>query len=109
MASPFSFKLSNQKTFRAKKKWKEETLRYNLHKRAKASLKSGLDLRVAVALPHDEKLDDWLAVHVVDFYNRITLVYGTVAEVCTEESCPVMSGGRSISRGGGFIIIIPPF
>ena len=96
MASPFSFKMTNQKTFRAKKKWKEDTLRYNLHKRARASLKSGLDLRDAVALPPDEELDDWLAVHVVDFYNRINLIYGTVAEVCTDESCPIMSGGKPL-------------
>ena len=30
---------------------------------------------------------------VVDFYNRINLLYGTLAEYCTEESCPVMAGG----------------
>ena len=30
---------------------------------------------------------------VVDFFNRINLIYGTVSEFCTESSCPVMSGG----------------
>ena len=89
----FSFKPTSQKTFRCKKKWKEDTPQYNLHKHAEASLKSGIDLREAVQLPKGEPLDDWLAVHVVDFQNRISLIYGTVAEVCTEESCPVMSGG----------------
>ena len=29
----------------------------------------------------------------VDFFNRINLMYGTIADVCTEESCPTMSGG----------------
>lgn len=38
-------------------------------------------------------MNDWLAVHVVDFFNRINLIYGTVAEFCTESSCPKMSGG----------------
>jgi len=89
----FSFKVSSQKTFRPKKKWKQNTLKYNLHKRAKASLKAGIDLRDAVSLPCDEDLSDWLAVHVVDFYNRISLIYGTVQEVCTDTSCPIMSGG----------------
>ncbi|XP_057297546.1 MOB kinase activator 3A-like [Hydractinia symbiolongicarpus] len=89
----FSFKTRHQKTFRPKKKWETNTPKYQLHKRAKASLKAGLDLREAVALPCDEDLNDWLAVHVVDFYNRINLIYDTISEVCTDESCPVMSGG----------------
>ncbi|KAK6057745.1 Mob1/phocein family protein [Cooperia oncophora] len=29
----------------------------------------------------------------VDFFNRINLMYGTVSDVCTKESCPTMSGG----------------
>ena len=43
--------------------------------------------------PADDSFNDWLAVHVVDFFNRVQLLYGTVVEVCTEESCPIMSGG----------------
>lgn len=31
---------------------------------------------------------------VVDFFNRINLIYGAIAEVCTDESCPTMSGGK---------------
>ena len=44
-------------------------------------------------MPKDEEFNDWLAVHVVDFFNRINLLYGVVAEYCTEESCKTMSGG----------------
>ncbi|XP_003386188.1 PREDICTED: MOB kinase activator 3B-like [Amphimedon queenslandica] len=84
---------SKQRTFRPKKKWERGTLKYELHKRAKASLNAGLDLKNAVALPADEDANDWIAVHVVDFFNRINLIYGTVGEFCTESSCPVMSGG----------------
>ncbi|XP_047125368.1 MOB kinase activator 3A isoform X2 [Hydra vulgaris] len=84
---------NRQKTFRPKKKWESNSIKYQLHKKARATLKSGIDMREAVALPPSEDLDDWLAVHVVDFYNRINLIYGTISDVCTEASCPVMSGG----------------
>ena len=47
----------------------------------------------AVKLPKGENTEDWFAVHVVDFFNRINLIYGIVTEYCTEESCPRMSGG----------------
>ena len=46
------------------------------HKKATASLNAGLDLKAAVLLPADEDLNEWLAVHVVDFFNRINLIYG---------------------------------
>jgi len=68
-------------------------MKYDLHKKAKATLNSGLDLRLAVRLPEDEDFNDWLAVHVVDFFNRINILYGTVCEYCTEQTCPIMSGG----------------
>lgn len=31
---------------------------------------------------------------VVDFYNRINLIVGGIQEVCTDETCPTMSGGK---------------
>ena len=46
-----------------------------------------------VLLPKGEDFNDWLAVHVVDFFNRINLIYGTVCEQCTDTTCPTMSGG----------------
>lgn len=84
---------SKEKTFRPKKKFEPGTLRYNLHKHAQATLNSGIDLKNAVKLPSNEGYSDWLAVHVVDFFNRINLIYGTVCDFCTNESCPIMSGG----------------
>lgn len=30
---------------------------------------------------------------MVDFFNRINLIYGTISDYCTEASCPTMSGG----------------
>jgi len=46
-----------------------------------------------VKLPPEEDLNDWIAVHVVDFFNRINVIYGIVSEHCSETSCPTMSGG----------------
>ncbi|XP_014196902.2 MOB kinase activator 3C isoform X1 [Haplochromis burtoni] len=84
---------SKDKTFRPKKRFEPGTQRFELYKKAQASLKSGLDLRKVVQLPEGENLNDWIAVHVVDFFNRINLIYGTVSEYCSERTCPIMSGG----------------
>ncbi|KAK2149250.1 hypothetical protein LSH36_459g01006 [Paralvinella palmiformis] len=93
MANFVSF-FSKDKTFRQKKKnIPEGTMRYDLHKRANASLHSGIDLKHVVKLPPDEDLNDWIAVHVVDFFNRINVIYGVLTEYCTEQTCPTMSGG----------------
>uniref|UniRef100_A0A8C9PEU5 MOB kinase activator 3A n=1 Tax=Spermophilus dauricus TaxID=99837 RepID=A0A8C9PEU5_SPEDA len=84
MSSPFLKQVFNKdKTFRPKRKFEPGTQRFELHKRAQASLN----------LPPGEELNDWVAVHVVDFFNRINLIYGTISDGCTEQSCPVMSGG----------------
>jgi hypothetical protein len=56
------------KTFKPKKKFAHGTIRYSLHKQACASLNSGINLRGAVKLPEGEDLNDWIAVHVVDFF-----------------------------------------
>ncbi|XP_065261993.1 MOB kinase activator 3B [Emys orbicularis] len=84
---------NKDKTFRPKRRFEPGTQRFELHKRAQASLNSGVDLKAAVQLPNGEDLNDWVAVHVVDFFNRINLIYGTICEFCTERTCPMMSGG----------------
>uniref|UniRef100_G1N955 MOB kinase activator 3B n=1 Tax=Meleagris gallopavo TaxID=9103 RepID=G1N955_MELGA len=84
---------NKDKTFRPKRKFEPGTQRFELHKRAQATLHSGVDLKAAVQLPRGEDQNDWVAVHVVDFFNRINLIYGTICEFCTERTCPVMSGG----------------
>eukprot|EP00032_Breviata_anathema_P000939 JZ551029.1.p1 GENE.JZ551029.1~~JZ551029.1.p1 ORF type:complete len:210 (+),score=65.41 JZ551029.1:96-725(+) len=81
------------KTFKAKSKHKEGTKRFELHKHSKATLGSG-DLRAAVKLPDGEKLNDWLAVHCVDFYNQVNLLFGSIADFCTTEKCPSMTAGN---------------
>lgn len=84
---------NKDRTFRPKRKFEPGTQRFDLHKKAQASLNAGLDLKQAVQLPHGEDLNDWVAVHVVDFFNRINLIYGTISDSCTDQTCPVMSGG----------------
>jgi len=93
LAQGFSSFFDRGKTFRPKKKFTPGTQKFSLHKQAQASLNSGVNLRQVVKLPPDEDFNDWLAVHVVDFFNRINLIYGTVCEKCTDTSCPTMSGG----------------
>jgi len=51
-------------TFREKKKnIAEGTTRFDLHKRANASLNAGIDLKQVVKLPPEEEVNDWIAVH----------------------------------------------
>ncbi|XP_047488588.1 MOB kinase activator-like 1 isoform X1 [Penaeus vannamei] len=82
----------SSKTFKPKKHIPEGTHQYDLMKHAAATLGSG-NLRAAVMLPEGEDLNEWVAVNTVDFFNQINMLYGTITEMCTEESCPVMSAG----------------
>lgn len=60
---------------------------------AKETLGSG-NMKEAVKLPVGEDINDWLAVNTVDFYNEISLLYGTLTEACTPETCAVMKAGE---------------
>ena len=48
-------------------------------------------MKAIVNLPPGEDLNDWVAVHVVDFFNRINLIYGTVSDFCTKEVFVVLT------------------
>lgn len=88
----FLFGSRNNKTFRPRKSIPEGTHQYDLLKHAEATLGSG-NLRNAVMLPEGEDLNEWIAVNTVDFFNQINMLYGTITDHCTPESCPVMSAG----------------
>nr|CAI5820784.1 unnamed protein product [Callosobruchus analis] len=60
----------SSKTFKPKKNIPEGTHQYELMKHAAATLGSA-----------------------VDFFNQINMLYGTITEFCTEDSCPIMSAG----------------
>lgn len=82
----------SKKTFRPRKKHKEGTERHALSRFAESLVQSG-DLAKSVRLPQHADKCHWLSVHTVDFYNIVNMLYGSVTEFCTRESCPVMNAG----------------
>uniref|UniRef100_A0A915DD57 Uncharacterized protein n=1 Tax=Ditylenchus dipsaci TaxID=166011 RepID=A0A915DD57_9BILA len=38
-------------------------------------------------------VNEWIAVNIVDFFNQICMLYGTISESCTAETCPKMNAG----------------
>jgi MOB kinase activator 1 len=87
---------NKNKTFRPKKNFAKGTKLYQLHKYAKATVKATLgagNLHEAVVLPEGEDKNEWLAVNTVDFFNQINLLYGSITEFCTKDSCACMSAG----------------
>ena len=83
---------SNTKSFKPLRQIKEGGRGYELRKIAQMTLGSG-NMSLAVELPSGEDLNEWLAVNTIEFYNEISLLYGTLMEFCTQESCPIMSAG----------------
>lgn len=51
------------------------------------------NMLLAVELPNGEDLNEWLAVNTIEFYNEISILYGTLVEFCTPDQCPNMSAG----------------
>ncbi|KAL7722082.1 Mob1/phocein family protein [Entamoeba marina] len=47
----------------------------------------------AVLLPPGEDLNEWLAVHCLDFFKETQLLFDSISEGCTNETCPVMTAG----------------
>ena len=94
MAKQYSAATNLYKTMRPRKTHKSIKAQ-KLHTRVKATLGSGVDMRQVVKLPDSEdvRLDEWVAIHVVDFYNDISLLYGAISEICTVATCPAMTCG----------------
>jgi MOB kinase activator 1 len=83
---------NRNRTFKPLKNHPKNGKRHKLSEYAKATLGSG-NMRSAVVLPKGEDLNEWLAVNTVDFFNEISLLYGTITEFCTPSTCSVMSAG----------------
>jgi MOB kinase activator 1 len=83
---------NKNKTFKPLKAHAKDGKRHKLSEYAKATLGSG-NMRSAVVLPKGEDVNEWLAVNTVDFFNEISLLYGTITEFCTPSTCSVMSAG----------------
>ena len=66
---------SSEKTAKINKRFDRKSSRYSMYKDTSATLNAGINLRDIVMLPEGEDFDDFLAMHVKDFYDRIKLVY----------------------------------
>jgi len=86
------FGIGKTRTFKPRRDVPEGSKQYALRKYAEATLGSG-NLHAAVVLPEGEDLNEWLAVHTVDFFNHLNMLYGCVTEFCGQQECPVMSAG----------------
>eukprot|EP00884_Botryococcus_braunii_P021987 jgi/Botrbrau1/8472/Bobra.0237s0089.2 len=80
------------KTFRPRKNTPVGRKGQTLKQHIDITLGQG-NIKEAVLLPPGEDLNEWLAVNTVDFYNAISVLYGTLLEFCTARSCPMMSAG----------------
>ncbi|KAJ6252485.1 mob kinase activator-like 1 [Anaeramoeba flamelloides] len=86
------FNSNKKNTFRPQKKFNKGSKKYSLHKQAKGTLGSG-NLKLAVQLPEEEELNQWLSIFVIDFTNKLNMIYASIQSVCTTNSCPVMNAG----------------
>ena len=55
------------------------------------------NIKEAVRLPPGEDLNEWLAVNTVDFYNAISILYGSLEDYCTPKTCPAMAAGSKVN------------
>ncbi len=85
--------LDRTKTFKPRRKPDASVPRYDLLKLAgevaKASLDAG-NLREAVKVPDGYEVNDWISINIVDLFHQVNLIYGSMCDDCTEQSCPVM-------------------
>jgi len=88
----FSKKNSTFKPQKIKSPEEDSASGKKMKKYAEETLGNG-NLKLAVTLPEGEDINEWLACNTVDFFNQINMLYGTIGEFCTNESCPVMSAG----------------
>lgn len=85
------------KTFKPRRKIEASNARYEVHKLAHQVLKASLDtgnLREAVKVPDGYDVNDWIGVNVVDLFNQVNLIYGSMCDKCTPQSCPVMCASQ---------------
>ncbi|DAZ97672.1 TPA: hypothetical protein N0F65_009673 [Lagenidium giganteum] len=85
--------LNESRSLRPRKKHTQGTRTWNLHRQIKDSMARGLDMLDCVQVPEGTMAEEWIAVHIIDFFNEISLLYGTVSELCTSTSCPQMTAG----------------
>ncbi len=85
--------LDRTKTFKPRRKTETGNPRYDLQKLSQEVLKASLpagNLREAVKVPEGYEANDWISVNVVDLFNQVNLIYGSMCDGCNPTSCPVM-------------------
>ncbi|KIY46741.1 hypothetical protein FISHEDRAFT_66339 [Fistulina hepatica ATCC 64428] len=55
------------------------------------------NFKLIVTLPRYVDEAEWVAVNIYDFYTNLNEFYGVISEVCTQQSCPTMSGGPTLN------------
>lgn len=94
--SAYSF-WDRNKTFKPQRQLpnnRQQQLQNTMKATMKATLGGG-ELQQTVKLPPGEDLNEWIAVNTVHFFNAASMIYGTCAEFCTEQSCATMSAGKA--------------
>lgn len=86
----FNYTPSHQKPFLQPTAGTTVTSHEDIKQIVEVTLGSEGVLNQAVKLPKGENENEWLAVHVVDFYNQINMLYGTITEFCSPNICPRM-------------------
>ncbi|CAE1268335.1 MOB kinase activator-like 2,MOB kinase activator-like 1 homolog B,MOB kinase activator 2 [Acanthosepion pharaonis] len=54
------------------------------------------DFEKIVEIPLCLDYCEWLATHVISFFNHVNLMYGAISEYCTSEGCSIMNGPGNV-------------
>lgn len=87
-----------ERTFRPQKKFTRDSPRGLLFQKAQATLGLQICMSDMVIVPQGEDEKEWIAVHAVDFFNRISLIFGTLTDSCLPSTCPAMSHTNGSKR-----------
>ena len=69
------FNLKRQNTAKMNKRFSRKSTRHSLFKEAEATLRSQVSFRDLVKCPPGEDLDSFIAEHLVEFFEKLTLLY----------------------------------
>ena len=50
-------------------------------------------LEESILLPPNQDQNEWIAIHCFDFFKEVELLYESIQEACTPETCPLMQCG----------------
>ncbi|KAM7459158.1 hypothetical protein BLSTO_00062 [Blastocystis sp. subtype 1] len=62
-----------------------------------STLQNGASLREQVKLPDNVPLEQWIYTNMMNFVEITSMLYDSVSDMCTKESCPEMSAGPHYS------------